>query len=274
MSAIVNAIQSLFGGPASAQSLPPQNPNVSQNPNNPSQVANPGQGLPGTVANGVTAPNGVIPTNDGIQQPAPGQEGVQKVVSPLDGFGEIWKTIDTPADDPSTKPIFSGLDPKKVLESARQVDFAKAITPEQLSQIAKGGNDAVTAFAAAMNTVAQTVYAQSAVATTKIVEQALGKQKEQYDANLPSLVRKFSANENLRTENPLLNHPSVQPLVGALTEQLTRKNPGATGAEIQKQVTDYFAAMGTVFAPKAPETETDRRANRAAQSQDWSAFLS
>lgn len=268
MAGIVNAIQSLFGGPAPAQSPQPGNPNIPPNPNNPTQVANPGQGLPGTVSSQTTAPNGVIPTNDGIQQPAPGQEK-----SPLDGFSEIWKTAPTPTDDPNNKPIFAGLDPKKVLESARQVDFAKAITPEQMQAIAKGGNDAVQAFATAMNSVAQTVYAQSAVATTKIVEQALGKQQEKFDASLPSLVRKLSVNENLRTENPLLNHPAVQPLVGALTEQLTRKNPSASQTEISKQVNDYFSQMGTVFAPKPVETESDRRANKAAAQQDWSAFL-
>src|SRR5438445_12543004 len=119
MSGIVNAIQSLFGGaPASAQpNQGPQNPNLQPNPNNPSQVANPGQGLPGTVSSQTTAPNGLIPANDGIQQPGPGQEK-----SPLDGFSEIWKTTPTPADDPTNKPIFGNLDPKKVLESARQVD--------------------------------------------------------------------------------------------------------------------------------------------------------
>jgi hypothetical protein len=237
----------------------------------PTQVANPGQPLPGTQASSATAPNGVVPT-----QGATGLEGITpnpaQPTSPLDTFKDIWQTPANSQGNPSPA-MFANVDQAKLMDSARKVDFAKAVTPEQLQAIGAGGEGAVQAFAQAMNNVAQTVYAQSAFATTKIVDQALAKAQESFDARLPSMVKKFSVNENLQTENPLLSNPALTPLVSALSEQLVRKNPNATSSEIQQQVNDYFAALGTTFAPKAPETPASRAAARAAKQEDWSAFL-
>ena len=233
-------------------------PNGAPAANSPSQAAAPGQPLPGTSATPGTAPNGVVP------------EGA--AVSPLDTFKDIWQTAANPADDTSG-PMFSGVDPQKLMESAGKVDFAKAVTPEQMQAIAAGGEGAVKAFAESMNKIAQTVYAQSAFATTKIVDQAMERQQQNFAKNLPSMVKKFSVNENLQAENPLLSNPALTPLVSALSEQLVRKNPNATSGEIQQQVNDYFAALGTSFAPKAPETPQSRAAAKAAKSENWDAFL-
>jgi hypothetical protein len=235
----------------------------------PSQVANPGQPLPGTQATQQTAPNGMIPSQS--QALDVGQPTEQNV-SPLDAFKTVWETpANTPADSDGT--MFGNVDPQQLMASAGKVDFAKAVTPEQLQAIASGGQGAVEAFASAMNKVAQSVYAQSAFATTKIVDQALAKAQTNYDARLPSMVKKFSVNENLQADNPLLSNPALTPLVSALSEQFVRKNPTATSSEIQKQVNDYFSAIGVSFAPKPVETPASRAANRAAKQEDWSAFL-
>ena len=219
------------------------------------QVAQPGQPLPGTSATPATANNGVVPTQD----PA----------APLDTFKDIWQTKPNPAEPAG--PMFANIDPKKIMESAGQVDFAKAITPEQLQAISAGGEGAMNAFAQAMNKVAQTVFAQSAVATTKIVDQAIAKTQENFDARLPSMVRKLSVNEGLSTNNPILNNPALTPLVSALSEQLVRKNPNATTQEIQSQVVEYFSGIGQMFAPK-PAAST--QATGANTDPDWESFFS
>jgi hypothetical protein len=261
---IGSVMQSLFGGASSTPA-----PQQQTNQNVPTGNPNPGQPLPGTMANQTMAPNGMVPSANPTQQPAPGSVVEQKEVSPLDGFTDIWQTSTNP-DPNAIEPIFQKLDPNKVMESARKVDFSRAITPEQLQSIAGGGEGAVKAFAAAMNSVAQTVYAQNAMATSKIVEQALEKQQTANDARMPSLVKKFSANESLMAENPLLSNPAIQPLVGALQEQLIRKNPNATAAAIQQQVNDYFAALGTTFGPKPKETPQQKADKNAF---DWDKFL-
>jgi hypothetical protein len=204
----------------------------------------------------------VIPTTPAAIEPA----------APLDTFKDIWQTPTNTDADPSG-PMFAGVDPQALMASAGKVDFAKAVTPEQLQAISAGGEGAMAAFAGAMNKVAQTVFAQSAFATTKIVDQAMTRQQENFAKQLPSMVKKFSVNENLQTNNPLLSNPALTPLVSALTDQLTRKNPSATSAEIQGQVNDYFSALGTTFAPKPVETPATRAAAKAAKADDWSAFL-
>lgn len=236
-----------------APSTPPQ---VSA-PGNQQQV--PGNQTPGTLANPQTAPNGVVPAQSN-EPPPP--------ATPLDSFKDVWNTPDTQPTDPS---LFGNLDPAKLMDSARQVDFAKVITPEQLTAIGQGGDGAVKAFATALNSVAQTVYGQSAMATTKIVEQAIKKNSESYDSKMQEMVRKFSVNEGLQASNPLLNNPAVQPLVGALTEQLTRKNPTATSADIQAQVRDYFSQLGTAFAPPAAPSPNQAKAKA---EEDWTKFFS
>lgn len=266
MSAFANVMHSLFGGAATTPQTIQPNQQGGPNPNAPTGNPNPGMGLPGTVANANTAPNGMIPANDGTITPPPGQ----LPASPLDPFSKVWETapVDPNAPNPS---MFGNLDPKKLLDSARTVDFSKAITPEMMTAIKAGGENGIAATIAAMNQVAQQTYAQSAMATTKIVEQAMAKQSESFNAMLPSLVRKLSVNESLRTENPLLSNPAIQPLVGALTEQLNRKNPNASAGEIQQQVVDYFNSVGQVFAPKPVESVDVQRSK--ANAMDWDKFL-
>lgn len=254
MSFIQSAMQTLFGGNPAP---------VANAPTNPMQTANPGSPLPGTVANNATAPNGVIPS---ATVPDPNAAPV----SPLDAFKDLWNNPVTPPGEEPNKSMFGNMDPNKVLESARRVDFVKGMPAELLVRIEKGGPDAMVALSQAMNHTGQTVYGNSAIATTKIVEQALAKQQTDFLAQLPSLVRKFSANENLRTENPILNNPAVQPFVGALTEQLSRKSPNASAAEIQAQVMSYLGAFGETFAAKPKETAESKSANAAT---DWSRFL-
>lgn len=233
---------------------------------NPSQVANPGQNLPGTQASPQTANNGIVPAQS--PAPAPAEKAEP---TPMEGFKDIWQTVKTEDGVPASE-MFANLDPKKVMESAQKVDFTKTLTPEILAKAAAGGQEGIAALVSAMNSVAQSGYAQNAIATTKIVQQALKKQKEEFDAQLPTMVRKLSANENILAENPLFNNPAIQPLVGALQEQLVRKNPNATSKEIQTQVGDFFTQLGQNFAP--PSKADKEAKSKSGREEDWSAFLS
>jgi hypothetical protein len=246
-------IMSLFSG---SSTPPAQNPA----PVGPTGVANPGVALPGTQQTPATGANGVVPT-----QP-------QQLETPFDNFKDIWQTPKNAQPD-NSGPMFANVDPKKLLESARNVDFSKTITPASLQAIAAGGEGAMKAFTESMNQVAQQVYAQSAFAATKIVDEAMTRNKASFDAQLPTMIKRHSVNEGLTSTNPLLSNPAIVPLVEALQSQLVLKNPNASSAELQTQVMDYLSALGTAFAPKAPETPQSRAAASAAKSDDWSSFL-
>ena len=256
MNPISGLMTSLFG-PSTPPAAAPAQPTGSNQP--------PGTAMQGTAASGGTAPNGVVPAG-GSTPPA---GSATEPPSPLAAFTDIWKTDGT-APPATVSELFAGLDPKKIMESASKVDFTKAVTPDILAKIQAGGPEAQAALLQALNSVTQQGYAQSTMATAKLVEHALTKAKEIQDAQLPAMVKRFSVNESLMTENPLLQNPALQPLAGALQEQLIRKNPNASAQEIQQQVMDYFQALGQSFAPKPPETPASRS---AAKEMDWSKFF-
>jgi hypothetical protein len=208
-----------------------------------------------------TAPNGTVPT---ISTNAPKSEP-----TPLDQFKDLWETTPTDQNAPKPTGIFGEVDPKKFSEAAGKIDFSKAVTPEQLQAISQGGDAAMKSFAEALNKVAQNVYAQSAFATTKIVEQALSRSKDSFIAELPTHIKKHTVSDNLRAENPIFSNPAVQPIISALEAQLTVKYPNATAGEITETAKKYVEALGSSFAPKPAETT----ATRGKPEEDWDKFF-
>jgi hypothetical protein len=218
-------------------------------------------------------PPGNIPPNAGATDltntmvPPGTVAATQEQASPLADFADLWKT------DPNTaapQPMFGNVDPAKLMDAARKTDFAKAIPKETMAAIAAGGQAGVEAFAQAMNTVSQTVYANSAMATTKIVEQALKKQQEAFEAKLPGIIKQHTLSDTLRSENPVFSNPAVQPLISALESQLAVKHPGATAGELTSMAKQYLEGLGSVFSPKAAPTKEEAA---AAGETDWSKFF-
>lgn len=192
--------------------------------------------------------------------------------SPLDKFNGLWET---PTAAKSATSEFLNVDPAKMMEAVKKVDFSKAISQENLAKIAAGGQDATQAFAESMNMVAQTVMAQSLSATTKIMEQALIKQKEEFTSSLPDSIRKHTANESLRSENPLFSNPAVQPLLKGVQEQIAVKFPNATSAEINAMSKEYLqSALGTLFPQQSASDSTASNGMTKKTETDWSSFLS
>lgn len=222
---------------------------------------------------------GNLPANDPGSTPPQGVSGNIAVAgegsnnspaSPLDEFKGLWE------NDPNAKnedqPFGFNVDPQKLMEAAGKVDFTKAIKPEDLQAITAGGDGAKEAFMRAMNSVTQSSYAQSALATSKIVEAAIAQAQERFEAKLPSYIKKQNLSNSLREDNPALSHPAAAPILTALENQLTVKYPSATGAEIKKMATDYLTSFATAASPKKPD-EPKSKAKGANSEVDWSSFL-
>lgn len=255
MSGIMSMFSNLVGG----------NQNAAPAPGNQAPAPTPGN-IPATTpntgaANANTAPNGTVPATGDQITPSP--------ATPLDQFGDLWKTPEASGDGKPSG-IFGEVDPKKFMEAAGKIDFTKVVTPEQLQSISAGGEDAMKSFAAALNAVAQTTYAQSAYASTKIVEQAMARAKDSFLSELPQHIKQQTVKENLRNENPVFSNPAVQPIISALEAQLTVKFPNASAGEITTMAKTYVEALGTSFSPK-PVAETPKPGTRT--ETDWSTFL-
>lgn len=226
-------------------------PEVSTQVTGPTQVAQPGVALPGTQQTANTDANGIVPTQ-----------------SPLDQHKELWD-ID-PTKEKQSEPISFNVDAKKLQEAAAKTDFSKVITPEVLQAITAGGEGAAQAFVVAMNQMTQASYAQSALASTKMIEQALAKQAEQFKAELPNIIRNNSASERLRETNPALSHPAAAPIIEAVQARMAAKHPNASSAELAKMSEKYVLDFVTANSPKQ---ETSQSTGKNA-SPDWTLFLS
>lgn len=236
------------------------------------QVAQPGQTPPAAVQPG----GAVSPTNPTVPAatpatPAPTTTQVTPEnsanQSPLDQFADLWKTDPNAAPPGNIDNLFN-IDPAKLQEAAAKTNFSQVISQDTIQKMAAGGQEAVEAFSDSMNKVAQAVYAQSAMATAKIVEQALGKAQASYDARIPSLIKQHQVSDNLRNESPIFNNPAVSPLISAMEVTFTQKYPNASAGEITKMAKDYIAAIATSFAPAPQEP-----APTASKDYDWSSFL-
>lgn len=203
-----------------------------------------------------------------VTQPAtPGNNQPAAPESPLDQYTKLWDNTDTPTP-PNASQLFN-IDQGKLVEAVKQMNFTPQISADTLQAIQQGGDAAVQAFAASLNQTAQATYAQSVLAATKIVEQALDKAQKSYDQRIPQIVKQFQVSDNLRTENPALSNPAVQPLITAMEQQFTQKFPNASASEITTMAKNYIATVADVFKPQQQQQQEKQDYN----GTDFSAWI-
>lgn len=210
-----------------------------------------------------TAANGVVPAN-GTGGGAEGRSG-------LDSFNDLWKTEPT-QNQTQGQPLFN-LSQEQIMAASKKQDFTKGIaTQEQLTKVAAGGQEAVVAMMEMMNAMGQMVYAQNAVATTKLIEGALDKSQFAKVADLDSHMKRHTLSTTLPEINPLFSSPAAQPIIDGLSQQFMVKFPNSTPKEISGMVNDYlthFTGAFTAPATAAKQKEADAKSN----GTDWDKFL-
>jgi hypothetical protein len=162
------------------------------------------------------------------------------------------------------------IDPAKIQEEVGKINFAGSITPEMMGKIQAGGEDATQAFAEAMNKVAQQTFAQSMLASAKLVEGALTQANNSLDSRIESRAKQFQAANSLRESNPALSHPAAAPFITAMENQLAMKHPTATPAELTKLAQEMLSGFANVAAGKK---EPDANVKKAPDDVDWEAFF-
>jgi len=228
------------------------------------QAQAPAQPQPGNLPEQMTAGMQSAPGN--VNTPATGNP---PPAEGLDKFNDLWKPAES-ASNGQPNGMFN-VDPKQLMDAAKKIDFTKVIQPAQLQAIAAGGPDAMNAFAQALNSVAQTVYAQNAHATAKIVEQAIGKSQDAMRLEMPGQIKRLNVSESLRAENPALTHPAASPILGALEQQMTQKFPNASSMEISKMAQEYLVSFSK--AMQKPEQQAAPGTSTGSKDADWSAYL-
>lgn len=242
------------------------NQNQQQNQQN-QQNQNQQQGTPVTPQGSQIPPNAGATDPNNPTVPPGGNTTPTTPESPLKDFATIWEpNVNAKPDEP----LFGNVDPNKLMEAARKTNFSGAITKDMMIKIQAGGQEGAEAFQQGMNAVAQTVFANSALATTKIVEQALEKQRKSFEEKLPGIIKQHAVSDSLRNENPIFNDPAVAPLIKAMEHQFAQKYPNATASELTQHAKTYIAGLGTVFSP---QTKEDTNKTQTADETDWSKFF-
>lgn len=229
-------------------------------------------------------PSGANPNVPGKDTPVPDGTGPgafpkapdpKDAKSPLSGFADLWQNpiVDKNAPPaPSLTPSFN-VDPAKLAEAAGKIDFAKVAKPELITAALKGDE---AAFSQVLNSVVQTVYAQSAAATTRIVEAALARQGETIlQHTLPAKLREHEAGLRVNADNPVFSNPAVAPLLETLKAQMLIKHPTASAEEISRMTKEYLTGVAgeIIGVPVVGSTGVDGKIVTGAKEQNWERFF-
>lgn len=257
----MNVLAKLFnniGGNAQQQQQPMSQAQTN-NPAIPQQQtpAQPGN-IPAQNANPASSTNPTVPAASVVATTS-APEG-------LDKFTDMWNIPADQLPKPPESP-FAGVTPEALQKVAGNTDFSKVVTPEMMTAISAGGEQAAAAMLQALNAVAQQTYAQSAGASMKLIDTALEKQRTQFQAELPNLIKSQTVTENLRTSNPIFNHPAAAPMLDTLQKQIQLKNPNATAEQIRAQAEDYLVSFAGAAVPQ--KAQTQQQGGRL-QDVDWS----
>lgn len=205
--------------------------------------------------------DGQIPGGQAIPQSPP--------ESPFAQFDKLWEPVKPAEGQVTDSPIVFNIDPAKVQQSARNIDFTKTVTPALLEKINAGGEGAMQAMMQAMNEMGQTIFAQSMMAGTKVLENGLEAGHQRMSRTLPDTIKKQAVNSALRENNPLFSNPATAPMLGMLERQLTAQFPTATVAEIQEHARNYLVQFANE-ASKLDPSKQKATQFAAGREEDWS----
>lgn len=177
-------------------------------------------------------------------------------ISDVDSFQDLWQTDDSNnnVDDSDLSSLFD-VNPEKIQEAVTKINFTDSISQEALEAISAGGEDALKALSSTLNSVARDVFSKAMLANGVLVKQAFSKAQDKLDARTSKQFTKLRVSDELNSSNPLFKDPSVAPIVSAVREQLQRKYPDASPAEIRAQAEKYFNNLATKI--KGPERVED-----------------
>lgn len=220
-----------------------------------------------TPASATSEANGVIPPDASNQQATTDAS----TTSPLDQFTDLWQNAGNSNTEPEAG-VLGTIDPKQIMAAAGKVNFAKVISQEDIAAIQTGGEGAVKAFGNAMNLVSQAVYAQSALASSKLIEQATSKMEERILGKLPDQVRRNLLDNSMVEDNAAYSHPAAAPLVQLVQNQLATKHPNATPSQLKKMAQDYFD--NSFKAINGDKDKAQQLENNSKTAEiDWNAEL-
>lgn len=181
------------------------------------------------------------PERDGVQGNAPvafGKPKEEGEQSPLDNFTDLFKTDPAKANTQSKSPLPNlTVDPAKLSEAFKNVDFTAGIDPALLDKASKGDGASMMQV---LKQQGQSILSQSSIITAKVVEGAISELHNNYQRDVIPQVLRNNAISNAVNENPIFQHPAAAPMLAGLKTQFIQQYPQATASEIADMANNYL----------------------------------
>ena len=206
----------------------------------------------------------------GNQNPGNGQNG-QGGGSSLDAFFQLM----TPSKEVQQQhqqrqqqmsaPLFGDMTPEKMQEQISKTSFTQNINPEAV-QKALGGDQ--QSFMDVLNQVAQNAFSSSLQMSKGMVEHGVNTGSERFSSTLDSRFRDLQL-KNKNSENPALQHPIGQALLGTIKQQIASANPRMNADQVHAKAEEMFSEFGKMLNP----SQTQQGQEEQSSQQNWLSFL-
>lgn len=219
--------------------------------------------------------------------PGAGEQGQgqnqQQEANPLDRFKDLIlpKPVD-PKDSAAgqqqripglTDPYLGPFDMDGFNEQVDKADFMHGIDPELAQKAVSGDVQSLTAL---INSAVKAGFRYSAQMSHGLAEQSARASAERVSGSLDSRMKMFSL-RNQNTDNAVLQHPSVAPVLQALKQQIATNNPQMSPQEIHESAESYFLSMSEAMngqkAAAAKAAESNQQKTQEPGVFDPAKFL-
>jgi hypothetical protein len=211
--------------------------------------------------------NGIPPS--GSAQPTNPPEPI----SPLDQFKDVWQpkrdekgnVISEP--NPLAQPLITS-DPAKFAEAARKMNFTNGIDPAVVAK-ALGGD--AEAFMSILNQSNQNAFMAASQLSTNMVEGAAKTNNSRFESVLQDKFKEFMVRQE-QTENPVLQHAAVSPMLDLAKQQLMRKHPDKTAGQIQQMAEQMLGDFADAYTGNKTQQTQQRENPNQSDPFDFSKF--
>lgn len=227
----------------------------------------------GIAHNGPQPPAPAAPPQAAAPAPAAAPAVPPAPVSPLDQFTKMWDTPLTSDGKPAPMPVdplrapIVNFDPTKITESANKMDFASSVNPELVAKALSGDT---AAFSDVINQAIRNAVVGMTLSNGQLLNNAINTNNERITSQLPTHIKQVQLRESTE-ENSVFNHPAAQPLVQSLKQLAFAKDPNASVADINDQISKYLTGFAAAVVDAQPQNVQQRQQTAAAET-DWMKY--
>ena len=233
----------------------------------PQQVANPQQQLGSGNASAAGVPGAPVLAPDNKPTPDP-------LNAHLEDMSRVWNTATTadgkpiaPQADPLALPVLNFKN-EDVMTASGKLDFMSSVNPELVTK-ALGGDAA--AFADVINTAVRQAFGAATINTGQMVNGAFNTYSRQIDQALPTRLRNHEI-ATRQSDDPILSHPAVAPMVAAMKGTVAAKNPQLSPEQVQRVAEEYVKGLGTAFDLGNTKKEEVTKQKEQTDWIDWAGI--